>query len=402
MVVRLTMPVTSPLPAVVAETPIVNALEPVERLPVKVKVEFTVRFAVAEVVTVVLEIVKSLNVVMLVPAMVCPDVPLNVTAPVPAVKVLLFVQLPVRLRVLELPSNVPAVSVTLPLMVWDNEVPRFNVPPPPFIISNAAVTLPVSVAVLAVRTKKSAPVVEKPAMPGVALVPPIIIVEPLAVKVALLIKLPFNVRSKLLTEVLNVPPDIVNVPFTTTAAPNVPVPPPDFVRLLKVVAVFVIACVPLPLKLTVPVLAVNVADPVQLPVRIRALELPSSVPAVSVTLPLMVWDNEAPRFNVPPLPFTVSDAAVTLLVRVAVLAVRTKENAPVVEKPAMLGVALVPPMVTVEPLAVNVALLVKFPFNVKAKLLPEVLSVPAVMVRSPFTVVTPPSVAVCPDLSIVR
>jgi hypothetical protein len=49
-----------------------------------------------------------------------------------------------------------------------------------------------------------------------------------------------------------------------------------------------------------------------------------------------------------------------------VLAVLSKESAPVVEKPAMFGVALVPPMVILEPLAVNVALLVKLPFNVRA------------------------------------
>lgn len=206
----------------------------------------------------------------------------------------------------------------------------------------------------------------------------------------------------MVADVLNVPPDIVNVPFTTTAAPNVPVPAPDFVRLLKVVPVFVIVCAPLPLKLTVPVLAVNVADPIQLPVRLRALELLLSVPAVSVTLPLMVWDNKVPRFNVPPLPFIVSDAAVTLPVSVAVLLVRTKESAPVVEKPAILGVGPVPPIVISEPLAVNVALLIKLPFSIKEKSLPEVLSVPAETVRSPFTVVAPPSIAVCPDLLMVR
>lgn len=288
IVVRLTIPATSPVPAVVAEAPIVSVLEPMARLPVKVKVEFTIRLVVADGVTLVLEIVKSLNVVILVPLMVCPDVPLNVIVLVPAIKVLLFVQLPVRLRALELASSVPAVSVTLPLMVWDNEVPRFNVPPLPFIVSDAAVTLPVSVAVLAVRTKESPPVVEKPAIFGVELVPPMVIGEPLAENVALLTKLPFNVRSKLLVEVLNAPPDMVNVPFTTAAAPNVPVPAPDFVRLLNVVAVFVIVCAPLPLKLTVPVPAVYVAEPVQLPVRLRELELASSVPAVSVTLPLMV------------------------------------------------------------------------------------------------------------------
>ena len=172
--------------------------------------------------------------------MVCPDVPLNVTAPVPAVKVLLFVQLPVRLMVLELPSSVPTVSVTLPLMVWDNEAPRFNVPPLPFIVNDAAETLPVSVAVLAVLSKESAPVVEKPAMFGAALVPPMITLEPLAVNVLLFVTLPFSVKVKLLVEVLNVPPDMFNVPFTFTDAPIVPVPVPDFVRLLKVVAVFVI------------------------------------------------------------------------------------------------------------------------------------------------------------------
>lgn len=195
MVVRLTIPATSPVPAVVAEASIVNVLEPISRLPVKVKVELTVMFVVAEVVTLVLEIVKSLNVVMLAPLMVCADVPSNVTAPVPAVKVLLFAQLPLRLRVLESPSRVPAVSVTLPLIVWDNEAPRFKVPPLPFIVSDAAVMLPVSVAVLAVRSNENAPVVEKPAMLGVALVPSMIIVEPLAVNVALLVKFPFNVKS---------------------------------------------------------------------------------------------------------------------------------------------------------------------------------------------------------------
>lgn len=109
-----------------------------------------------------------------------------------------------------------------------------------------------------------------------------------------------------------------------------------------------------------------------------------------------------PRFNVPPLPFIVNDAAVILPAMVAVLAVRVNERFPVVEKPAMPGVALVPLIIILEPLAVNVPLFIKLPFSVKEKLLPDVLSIPAVMVRSPFTVTASPSVAVCPDLSMVR
>ena len=66
------------------------------------------------------------------------------------------------------------------------------------------------------------------------------------------------------------------------------------------------------------------------------------------------------------MPFTVSDDAVTAPASVAVPAVRVNESAPVVEKPAMLGLPTVPPIVMLDALAVNVPLLVKLPFNVSA------------------------------------
>jgi hypothetical protein len=73
-------------------------------------------------------------------------------------------------------------------------------------------------------------------------------------------------------------------------------------------------------------------------------------------------------------------AAVTLPVSVAVLAVRTKRKVPVVVKPAMVGLALVPSREMIELPAINVPLLLKLPLSASAKSL--VTSVPAMIFRS--------------------
>ena len=52
------------------------------------------------------------------------------------------------------------------------------------------------------------------------------------------------------------------------------------------VAALPMVCALVPVNTTVPVLAVNVPAPDQLPVRLSVLDPPFSVPAVSVTLPL--------------------------------------------------------------------------------------------------------------------
>ena len=209
---------------------------------------------------------------------------------------------------------------------------------------------------------------------------------------------------------VNVPPLFDQLPATLTAVPAVSVPavkvrlppivkvagavksPDVSVRLLTVSAVVLpptlkicptvlaivtwlnvwlatvplMACAPVPSKVTVPLVpGVNVPPLFdQLPLTSRALVPALSVPAVSVTLPLIWCDKLVPRLSVPPVPLMVSEPAVTLPPSVAVLAVRVKLREPVVAKPAMLGVVLVPPMVIVEPLAVNVPLLLKPPLSV--------------------------------------
>jgi len=118
------------------------------------------------------------------------------------------------------------------------------------MVNDAAATFPVRVAVLAVLVKETPPVVEKPAMLGVALVPPIVIVDALAVKVPLLVKLPFSARAKLFAaDVLRVPDEIVRSPLMEVAAPSVVVPD-DIVRLLKVAAAA--GRLKVPVNITVP------------------------------------------------------------------------------------------------------------------------------------------------------
>ena len=98
------------------------------------------------------------KVVMELPEILCVVVPLKAIVPVPSANVPpVLVQLPVRLRVLEPPFKVPAVKVTLPLIWCASPVPKLSVPPLPLMVREAAVTLPVSVAVLAVRVKLSGP-----------------------------------------------------------------------------------------------------------------------------------------------------------------------------------------------------------------------------------------------------
>ena len=120
-----------------------------------------------------------------------------------------------------------------------------------------------------------------------------------------------------------------------------------------------------PLNSTVPEAAVKVAPvPESTPAVFKVDEPPFKVPAVMVTLPENVCVKLDPKFRVPPLPFIVSEAQVMLPPKVAVLDVRVKLQAPVVVNAAMLGEALVPPMVIGDALAVKVPAFEKLPFQV--------------------------------------
>ena len=70
----------------------------------------------------------------------------------------------VKLTMLDPQSRVPLVVVQIPLKVWFKLVPRFNVPPVPFIVRPPAFIGPVMVAVPAVLVIDTVPVVVKPAM----------------------------------------------------------------------------------------------------------------------------------------------------------------------------------------------------------------------------------------------
>ena len=67
----------------------------------------------------------------------------------------------VNVMLLVPPSRVPLVLVHVPLKVCDNPLPRFRVPPNPFIFSPAPDTLPVKVAVPLVFVIETSPIVVK-------------------------------------------------------------------------------------------------------------------------------------------------------------------------------------------------------------------------------------------------
>src|ERR1035437_151984 len=102
--------------------------------------------------------------------------------------------LPPIFNVLEPPLRVPAVLVHVPVNVWVRPAPRLSVPPMPLIVSPPPFTLPRNVAVSAVLVMDTVPVVVNPAMLCAA-PPPIVMAEPLAVNVPLLLKLPLSVTA---------------------------------------------------------------------------------------------------------------------------------------------------------------------------------------------------------------
>ena len=103
---------------------------------------------------------------------------------------------PFTLMVLLAPLSAPDVRVTSPVKVWVDAVPasRVSVPPEPLIVSPAPFTFPERVAVPPVLIIETGPVVEKPAMLCVP-DPPILMADPLAVKVPLLTKFPPKVKA---------------------------------------------------------------------------------------------------------------------------------------------------------------------------------------------------------------
>ena len=123
----------------------------------------------------------------------------------------------------------------------------------------------------------------------------------------------------------------------------------------------------LPAKLTVLVPAVNrlvlPLNAVELKfVSLRMLLPPLSDPPRKFTSPVNVWVNPAPRFNVPvPEPLIVSGPPFTLPWKVALPADFVKLTVPVVVKPAIDWVAVVPAMVTPPVPLVNVPAFMKSP-----------------------------------------
>ena len=185
--------------------PYVGAAETVA-VPSIDTVEFTVQFAVVNVLIPELENVKLLNVVADAERVWFPVAP-KLTVLVPAVKREPFpfhavALTPFTFKVEELPFKLPAVRVTTPLMVWLKASPKFKVPPDPFIVSPPLVIFPPKVAIPPVFVIETKPVVLNGAILWVAIVLAMTIDELPAVKVPLLIKFPPKVSWKLLVSKL--------------------------------------------------------------------------------------------------------------------------------------------------------------------------------------------------------
>ena len=101
-----------------------------------------------------------------------------------------------RLRVLDPPFRIPAVSVATPVKLWVNPVPRFKVPFAPFTVKVDPVMFPVNVAVLPPFDIKTGPVVVK--APILWSITPVMVSPPVLVVVApLLTRFPLIVNKKL-------------------------------------------------------------------------------------------------------------------------------------------------------------------------------------------------------------
>src|ERR1051326_2109952 len=107
------LPVSVPVPpTITAAAGFRMALALMVRFPLVLKFVFAVTAAL------VLASVRSLKVVVVVPLMVCAEVPFSTTVPAPCVNAALFVKFPAMLMVVAVPIlNVPAESVSVPLSV---------------------------------------------------------------------------------------------------------------------------------------------------------------------------------------------------------------------------------------------------------------------------------------------
>lgn len=132
------------------------------------------------------------------------------------------------------------------------------------------------------------------------------------------------------------PVETVVVVFTVKLLLNVLVPPPEKVRLLKVVEEAEIDCADVPLKITILRFGTKLLPvPVQLPATEMVEEPPLRVPAVKATEE-KEWLRFVPMFKVPPKPLMMSAPVPTFPEKVAVPLVLAMVMVPVVLNPEIL------------------------------------------------------------------
>ncbi len=182
-------------------------------------------------------------------------------------------------------------------------------------------------------------------------------------------------------------PCIDSIPFTVVVVPVVIVFTPEAVKvtLLNVVVVFIVCATPPNTTVLVPGLntePVPVHAVALVVFTLMILELPFSVPAVRVTLPVNVCVPE-PMSMVPPEPLMVKATPLILPEIVAVPAVLVIDTVPVVVNPETVCVVALLAMITPPEPDVKVPLIMKSPPTV-SKLAPGVKVAPVLIVSGTF------------------
>ncbi len=201
-------------------------------------------------------------------------VPGTNTLPVPLQAVVLTI---FAFNVLDPPFNVPAVKITVPIVVCNSPAPRFIVPPVPFIVIPVEFTLPVNVTTPPVLVHDNLPVVINPPMVWLAAVPVIVIAEEPKLTFALVLlltKLPVpNVIVPAPVLVIVPVAELVSVPVVCDMVPAGIVIEPLLVR-----EPVVLTNLPAPVKLITPLLVCVPVLPVNPPVEPEIVPLFTQLP----------------------------------------------------------------------------------------------------------------------------
>ncbi len=164
-------------------------------------------------------------------------------------------------------------------------------------------------------------------------------VPPVNVPPEPLITVPFNENEMVLEPPFKVPFVRVQVPVNTWVKPEpaFSVPPvPLMVKPLALIFPVKVATPPVFVIEIFPVVVNPAMLWVAVPVIVTLDVLPTKVPSVMVMFPVKVCVLATPKLSVPPKPFSVKLAALTLPVNVAVPAVLVMFMLPVVVNPEML------------------------------------------------------------------